>query len=530
MPKRKQVPFNDNNLAIGYYRFSSSGQDTSIEQQREAAHKYAEAHGFTIIREYDDPAISGTTADRPKFQQMLSEIGDLRPAALILWKTDRLSRDNYDVAIAKRKIRDAGCRIHYVAEKTPDGSPEDELMEGFLEKMATYYSRQLSVNVKRGQKYNAERGLYLGKRILGYATEGEGRHNKRYVIDKDTAPLIQRIFNYYVDGKSMQEICGILNAEGRRSIRNKKFTINSIRGILKNRAYIGEYEHSGVVIPDGMPRLISDGLFNQAQDRLGYNKKFGAQNAKGLDDDNRPRFWLTGKLYCGECSTADHEEPMQGTSGTSKTGAKHYYYSCNDQHKGRKGRGCRKKPVKKDWIEELIIRHLSDYLNDPENLASLAVDISEYYRKEYEDSGYLRGLQDELKITEKALDNVIAAVIAGASGERINSELRKLEERKKGLTDAIEAEQARERMVKDEVSIKAFFDRFMHADLYDPENRDLVLNYFVDKIYLYDDRVVITGKYDDNNEAGYLFFEAEKQKKGSPTSRSSAWIRKESGH
>lgn len=118
MSKKKQIPYNDNNLMIGYYRFSSSGQDTSIEQQKEAAHKYAEAHGFIIVREYEDPAISGTTADRPKFQQMLSEINEIKPAALILWKTDRLSRDNYDVAIAKKK--DSGRRVPHPLHRRKD--------------------------------------------------------------------------------------------------------------------------------------------------------------------------------------------------------------------------------------------------------------------------------------------------------------------------------------------------------------------------------------------------------------------------
>ena len=49
-------------------------------------------------------------------------------------------------------------------------------MEHFLEGMAAYYSDQLSVNIKRGQKYNSDRGLYLGNKLLGYTTEGEGRH------------------------------------------------------------------------------------------------------------------------------------------------------------------------------------------------------------------------------------------------------------------------------------------------------------------------------------------------------------------
>lgn len=59
---QKKFRQNNNNLAIAYYRYSSHAQnEASIEQQQEAAQKYAEAHGYKIIKEYYDKAISGTT-------------------------------------------------------------------------------------------------------------------------------------------------------------------------------------------------------------------------------------------------------------------------------------------------------------------------------------------------------------------------------------------------------------------------------------------------------------------------------------
>ena len=82
---------NNNNYAIAYYRFSSHSQnEASIDQQREQAQFYAEKHDLNIIKEYTDRAISGTTDDRPGFQQMLAEVAKLKPAVLILWK-DRKS-------------------------------------------------------------------------------------------------------------------------------------------------------------------------------------------------------------------------------------------------------------------------------------------------------------------------------------------------------------------------------------------------------------------------------------------------------
>ena len=77
---RKKTKRNDNNLAIAYYRFSSHSQnEASIDQQRELAHEWADAHGLKIVREYEDAAISGTKEDRPGFQLMLSEVAKIRP-------------------------------------------------------------------------------------------------------------------------------------------------------------------------------------------------------------------------------------------------------------------------------------------------------------------------------------------------------------------------------------------------------------------------------------------------------------------
>ena len=91
MAKKKSFVQNNNNYAITYYRFSSHAQnEASIDQQRERAQEYADAHDLKIIKEYSDAAISGKRDDRPGFQLMLAEIKKLKPSTLILWKTDRL--------------------------------------------------------------------------------------------------------------------------------------------------------------------------------------------------------------------------------------------------------------------------------------------------------------------------------------------------------------------------------------------------------------------------------------------------------
>ena len=47
--KMKEFKRNPGNIAFCYYRYSSDAQrDVSIDQQRQAAHEYAEKHGYII--------------------------------------------------------------------------------------------------------------------------------------------------------------------------------------------------------------------------------------------------------------------------------------------------------------------------------------------------------------------------------------------------------------------------------------------------------------------------------------------------
>ena len=475
---------NNNNLAIAYYRYSSHSQnEASIDQQREQAQRYAEAHGLKIIKEYEDKAMTGTNDNRPAFQTMMSEIKKIKPAALILWKNDRLGRNRYDLAIAKKSIRDAGCTVHYVAESIPQNTPKGVLMEGLLESMAEFYSKQLSQNVIRGMTYNAENALYNGHKMLGYK-KGD---DKKYVVDEITAPIVQRIFNDYANGKPIKKIVRELNEQGVKTSRGKDFTINGLRSILKNKSYTGLYKYGDIEIPGGIPALISEELYEKVQDRF----KLNMYKAK-TDDEEKPFFWLTGKLLCGECGSTFH-----GVSGTSKKGKKYHYYACKEYRKHK----CSVKEVPKDILEFLVTKTLEDFLRDDELLTYLAVELSYYYEEMRANNSYIESLNNQLKDTEKALINLVKAIEIGIFSESTQTRLQELETQKKAVKDAIEAEKAKKALIENDTGIQHFFDMYKHADMSDSKVRDIVLEFFVDKIYVYDGYIVITCYMKDH---GYI--------------------------
>lgn len=129
---------------------------------------------------------------------------------------------------------------------------------------------------------------------------------------------------------------------------------------------------------------------------------------------------------------------------------------------------------------------------------SLAVDAAAYYEKNYRDTGYLDGLEAKRREVEKSLANLVKVIERGVVSETVTERLTQLEEQRRALNEAIEAENVRAALCEDEHSIRAYFEKFLHADLGNPETRDRVLEYFVDKIYLTDDGLVMTSWYSED--------------------------------
>lgn len=477
--KKKSSRFEQNpgNSAICYYRYSSDAQrDCSIEQQREAAYEYAKQHNLNIIKEYDDKAISGTRSDRENYQLMLSQINSLRPAYLILWKTDRLSRDKYEATIAKSIIRKAGCKIVYVAEQIPEDEGMALIMESILEAFSEQYIINLRQNVTRGLYYNAERCLYNGVKILGF----KGETDKAYTIDENTAPVVKRIFSEYANGKALKAITDDLNRDGLRSIKGKEFTINSIRAILRNRAYIGEYHYGDVCIDDGMPRIISDELFYQAQERFEKNKRKSRSRItqEEIEKDSSIEFWLTNNCKCGLCGGEIH-----GMTGTGRHGDVHAYYIC----KNHKKKQCEKKNVRKEALEMVVDYALDTLIHDGTARVLIAKYCYDYYISNSEDSGALiKSFEASIKDVDVKLNNIMKAIEAGIFNDMTAQRMEELQKQKQAMLDELSAVKLRSKYALKLEDVVRFLDTAIES----LTKRELVET-FIENIYVFDDKVVV---------------------------------------
>ena len=106
-----------------YLRMSSASQEESIDSQRAELLAYATKHGYKIVAEYLDEAISGDdTERRTGFLQMRTDAESGKFDLILAWDQDRLGRwDILDGGYWLRPFRQAGTSSKQSAKAGSDG-------------------------------------------------------------------------------------------------------------------------------------------------------------------------------------------------------------------------------------------------------------------------------------------------------------------------------------------------------------------------------------------------------------------------
>lgn len=266
-----------------YARYSSHNQsETSIEAQLKACYEYAKNNNLTVIDEYVDRAMSGTNDNREKFQQMIKDSSKKHFQGVILYQLDRFARNSLESAINEDKLNRNGVELLSVKENFSK-DPSGKFLKGIMRDVNQYYSDNLSVNVARGMNLNADKFYYNGGFVplglkLETVEELNGPFNKKikkqkFVIDEEKAPIVQKIFEMYVNGNTMVDIINYLNNLGIKTPQGSPFHKTGIKRILTNKKYIGVFTYKGNETPNIIPKIINEETFNKAQEKLEMNKK-----------------------------------------------------------------------------------------------------------------------------------------------------------------------------------------------------------------------------------------------------------------
>ena len=447
-----------------YARYSSDSQtEQSIEGQIRVCKECAEKNDIVIVDTYIDRAMTGTNDNRPDFQQMIKDSANKEWQNIIVYKLDRFSRNKYETAKYKKILKDNGIKLLSAMENIPD-TPEGIILESLLEGMAKYYSAELSQEVKRGMNETRLKGNFTGGNLIyGYKVE-----NHKILIDEEQAKVVRYIYEQYALGVYVKDIIADLTAKHILNHGNP-FARNTIYNILKNEKYSGIYRFNNQTFENMYPQIVSTEIYEKVRQKT---------NQINMGKGVLKSCILRNKLKCGYCG-----EPISAECGTTSQGKKRRYYKCLG--KKRHTTNCNKQTVRKEILEDLVIKILIEQLNSPKTLDKIVNNILKVQESEDCGNTLLTSLNKEKIETQKILDNIMKAVEQGVVNNTTNQRMTELEKKLEDIERQIIVEKSKTNFKLTKEDIVNYFNDALKLE---PQ---LLINYLVKQIILYDDKMQI---------------------------------------
>ena len=231
-----------------------TGESVSVENQREMLSRYVREQGWNLYAAYCDDGVSGTTFDRPGFNQLIADATAGKINLVLCKDLSRLGRDY----IESRKYTDIvfpslGCRFIALNDGVDTAHKNNEMLVILKNVMNDLYARDTSSKIKAVKRSSFQAGKYVGCYApIGYLKSPEDKHI--LVIDPATAPIVRRIFDLRCQGYSYRKIATTLNTEqvptpssfyylrqGKPNIRREGnyWQAQTVKAILQNEVYIG---------------------------------------------------------------------------------------------------------------------------------------------------------------------------------------------------------------------------------------------------------------------------------------------------
>jgi site-specific DNA recombinase len=258
---------------VAYVRVSTDDQvEFSPEAQAKRCKDLARLRDLGPLQVMADEGWSGKNLERPKMRELLEQVEAGEIAHLVVWRWDRLSRDQEDFAALVKLFDRCGVQVHSVNEGDLDLRTASGRMQiGVHGVFAQFYRDQIVENSRMGMRQAFEMGRWQNRAPTGYDMV-TGR-----LEPNEMAPIVQRIFALRSAGASYPAIAA-----------ETGICYSTARHILENRVYLGEVSLSNEWGPGIHQALVTLDEFNASQ--RGHTK--GQRRSSDL---------LSGVVRCGLC-------------------------------------------------------------------------------------------------------------------------------------------------------------------------------------------------------------------------------------
>ena len=378
-----------------YARVSTEkeSQVESFEKQIEFFNEFTKKNGYELYKLYADEGISGKQIKhRKQFQQMMQDAKTKKFDKVVVKDVSRFARNTVDLLQSIRELKSYGIEVDFLNN--------GEIMEGgsefiltILGAMAQQESANMSKRVKFGKDITAKKGR-VPNIVFGYDKIPDERYTLK--INEEEAKIVKEIFESYVyKGIGTTKIAWDLNDRGIRTKKTKsKWVQTSIVRMLKNPIYTGRVtnkksevtdfitgtrkdlpEEEWIVVEKPEMRIISDELFNRAQDiLLQRSNEFKLNNKR-----EKTEYVFSTLIYCKHCGYSFRRVRRKYT----EDGKEYIRWVCS----GRNSMGVNHCPNTTVIDEEELLNAIKEYLK---SIISNKKNFMKAVEKEFEKITKLR--------------------------------------------------------------------------------------------------------------------------------------------
>ena len=152
---------------------------------------------------------------------------------------------------------------------------------------------------------------------------------------------------------------------------------------------------------------------------------------------------------------------------------------------------CNKKAVKKDWIERAIVRLTMERVLNEEKINRI---IDALLAMQEREDVTIPALRRQLAETEKGIENMLNAIQQGIFTASTKQRLEELEKQKEELSLSMTTAELQKPKLTREY-MEHWFSQFRYGDPNDREFQKRLIDTFVNAIFVYDDKLVLTYNY-----------------------------------
>ncbi|MEE0680345.1 MAG: recombinase family protein [Ruthenibacterium sp.] len=310
-----------------YARLSNDDDQemSSLLNQQEICHGFAEQHGYTIVGQSSDDNVSGMKFNRRGLDELTAAVDADKIDTVIVKDLSRLGRHRTQTALFIDYLREHQVRVISATEGIDTFRDEDDLIIGVRSLMNDYYARDISKKIRAGYRQKQREGIVITP-PFGYRKD---RNTNTIELHPEASETVQIIYSLYLQGLGQKEIARRLNALGRKTpaqLRAEQcgkevcaasktsdgryvWTYASVKNILVEEAYTGVlinhrsetnsgkakrleqaewYRHENF-----FPAIIERDIWKKVQQKL----KAQARPANG----NKAKHRYAGLILCKEC-------------------------------------------------------------------------------------------------------------------------------------------------------------------------------------------------------------------------------------